>query len=113
MPTIQTQKFVRTPLYAEAVRVTEDNMADLAKWCSGDIRSTAVAKYIKVRVYRPLNDRQTQAFAGDWIVVVGKGFKVYPNSAFEKSFKPVVDVSDATGEVWVDWDIDANKPVEG
>jgi hypothetical protein len=44
--------------------------------------------YISVRVAYPINPRQTQAYLGDWVLKSGKSFKVYTNSAFEKSFIP-------------------------
>lgn len=90
---VQTQQFVRKSFPVEAVQVTPDNMKDVAKWCVGQIMSDGEKEghlsreYIKVRVAYPINERQTQAFLGDWVLKSGKSFKVYTNSAFEKSFE--------------------------
>ena len=91
---IQTKKFARKPFYVDAVQVTLDNMEEVASWCRGDVRKAensegdkTLVPYIKVRVHRPLTERQTQAFAGDWILYAGTGYKVYTQKAFEKSFE--------------------------
>ena len=96
---IETNKFARRPFYVDAVQVTAENIDAVAAWCQGDVRTfqtesnsegvTRSQQYVKVRVYRPLNDRQTQAFIGDWILYAGTGFKVYTPKAFEKSFELV------------------------
>lgn len=100
--TIETNKYARRPFYVDAVQVTEENMAEVAKWCQGDVMTDDKAltapelsgddhPYVKVRVHRPLTERQTKAFAGDWVLYAGTGFKVYTPKAFEKSFVAVTD----------------------
>lgn len=90
---MKTQKFVRKPFYVEGVQVTAENMAEVAKWCQGDIRGFKpggegeLTDYIKVRVLRPLNERQTMAFVGDWVLYAGTGYKVYTVKAFLHSFE--------------------------
>lgn len=99
---IETNKFARRPFYVDAVQVTEDNLNDVATWCQGDVRTTdmpegaAVENYVKVRVHRPLTERQTKAFIGDWVLYAGTGFKVYTTKAFEKSFEEVDEEFDHT-----------------
>lgn len=83
---IKTEKYVRKPLYVDAVQVTERNFKELAKWCMGDIQTDGTQQYIRVRVHTPRNARQTQAFVGDWILYTDKGYKVYSNAAFTESF---------------------------
>lgn len=91
---VETQKFARKPFIVDAVEVTDENLKDVAEWCGGDIRTQKERggrdedeHYIKVRVHRPLNDRQTKAFAGDWILYAGTGYKVYTARAFNNSFE--------------------------
>lgn len=93
-------KFARKPFYIDAVQVTDKNMTLIAEWCQGAVRVTKRdnkdgidEKYIKVRVHRPLNDRQTQAFVGDWVLYAGTGYKVYTNKAFINSFE-IVEVDE-------------------
>lgn len=93
-----TQKYVRKPLYVDAVQVTEANFSDIARWCFGEIgnidespvdRSQPVIptkQYIHVRVHNPKNSRQTKAFVGDWILYTERGYKVYTTKAFQANF---------------------------
>lgn len=90
------EKFSRKSFPVEAVQVTADNMAEVSRWCDGDIRTEDGVKYIKVRVHNPINERQTKAQVSDWVLYAGKGYKVYKDSAFKKSF-------DSN-----EWDLDRN-----
>lgn len=92
----KTAKYARKPFYIDAVQVTEENLEEVAKWCQGDVRTSAdssfgrkLDKYVKVRVHRPLNDRQTRAYVGDWVLYAGTGYKVYTPTAFANSFEAV------------------------
>lgn len=87
---ITTERFVRRIFYVDAVSVTEDNIADIAEWCKGTVKADGAHSYIKVRVDRPVNGRQTKAFIGDWVVFAGRGFKVYTQKAFANSFDKFV-----------------------
>jgi hypothetical protein len=96
-----TKKYVRKPLFVDAVQVTEQNFADIARWCFGEIgnidespvdRSADIQptkQYIHVRVHNPKNPRQTKAFVGDWILYTERGYKVYTTKAFQANFDPV------------------------
>lgn len=101
---IKTNKFARKPFYVDAVQVTAENMEAVAEWCMGDVQTTvkpegaAEEQYIKVRVHRPLTERQTKAFVGDWVLYAGTGFKVYTPRAFEKSFEKVVTLTKAQAD---------------
>lgn len=96
---VETLKFVRKPFYVDAVRVTSANMPEVAKWCGGAVRQAkpdgdvqqgrVPQKYVEVPVYMPMNDRQKMAFVGDWVLFAGKGYKVYTNPAFNKTFQAV------------------------
>lgn len=97
---MQVSKFVRKPFEVEAVQVTAENLADVATWCRGEVRSDVIGRteteltvetgspYVKVTVARALNEKQTKAFVGDWVLKAGTGFKVYTTKAFTKSFQP-------------------------
>lgn len=87
---MQTRKFTRKPFEVEAVQVTEDNYEEVAKWCQGEVViNEKEGDHIKVRVLRVLNDRQTKAFIGDWVLYAGTGYKVYTANAFKNSFDPL------------------------
>lgn len=101
---IDTQKFVRKPLYVDAVRVSVSNFDDIREWCRGKVEyepqdgqgpaKTKNKKYIKVWVLNPKHVRQTQAFVGDWLLYTEKGFKVYTNNAFRMAFEKVDDIAE-------------------
>jgi hypothetical protein len=88
---LNTVKYMRKPFEVDAVQVTVTNLAEVAEWCQGEVlaEGTPPAQYVKVNVERVLNDRQTKAFIGDWVLYAGQGFKVYTDRAFKKSFQAV------------------------
>lgn len=91
---LKTHKFARKPFYVDAVRVSENNIEEVAEWCKGKVETNEDGqKFIRVEVNRPLNERQTQAFIGDWVLFAGTGFKVYMPKAFDRSFEKVKHLS--------------------
>ena len=87
---IKTEKYDRRPLQVEGVQVTEGNMESVAAWCGGEVIPTKGPRgnYIKVPVIHPLNDSQTRAHVGSWVLFSEKGFKVYTERSFANSFNP-------------------------
>jgi len=95
-PIMQTKKYARKPFYVEAVQVTSENMAEVTAWAGGEIQEDQPrpghnnpSKFIFINVERALNERQTKAYVGDWVLKAGPGFKVYTNKAFLSSFEVV------------------------
>lgn len=92
---ISTQRYIRKPLYVDAVRITAANFEEIAAWCQGEIQQDDVPgkgtskKFIRVRVQNPKNPRQTKAFVGDWILYTETGYKVYTVKAFHAAFDKV------------------------
>lgn len=90
---ITTTKYVRKPLFVDAVRVTGANFEEIAAWCQGTIEQEEnrekgeIKKFIRVRVHNPKVPRQTQAFIGDWLLYTERGYKVYSSKAFHASFE--------------------------
>lgn len=99
---IETKKFVRKPLFIDAVRITNGNFDKIIEWCQGEIKEDQVPgqgspkKYIKVRVHNPKNPRQTKAFVGDWLLYTERGYKVYTNKAFRASFDELVEETNSS-----------------
>ncbi len=89
---IETQKYIRKPLYVEAVRISTANFNEIVSWCQGEVQQEedpakgTIKKFIKVRVHNPKNPRQTRAYIGDWLLYTERGYKVYTNKAFHTSF---------------------------
>src|SRR3954470_2523842 len=89
---VETARYIRKPLYVDAVRITVANFDEVSSWCEGEVLQDEVPgkgttkKYIKVEVHNPKNVRQTKAFVGDWLLYTERGYKVYTNKAFHESF---------------------------
>jgi hypothetical protein len=108
---VKTESYQRKPFFVEGVQVTDENLEAVADWCGGEIRtqhtmSDGDKRYIKVRVHHPISERQTKAYAGDWVLFSGNGYKVYTDAAFVKTFihydADAVDVHDPNQEVLVE-----------
>ena len=88
---IKIEQFRRKTFDVDAVQVTPDNIHDVAAWCGGDVRTEQQkgksVKFIKVRVYKALDDEQTKAFVGNFVVYMGSGYKVYKYNAFMRTFE--------------------------
>jgi hypothetical protein len=127
MTDLEIKTYFRKSFDVKAVQVTADNIHQVAKWCGGEVRKTShsdpkkVRKYIQVTVIRAINDKQTQAFIGDWVLCTKSGFKVYVDKAFNESFeipdppveteveveaKPLRDtnLNSGSGQFWVSED---------
>jgi len=98
---MQISPLIRKSFPAEGVQVTKENFLDVAEWCGGVVKSREGVAYIKVDVIRPINERQTEAVIGDWVIKVGHGFKVFTIESFDRSFEvlpvkepdqPIVDL---------------------
>lgn len=111
---LQIADYVRKPFAVQAVEVTAENIHEVAKWCGGKVKESNLTKtggreghqeYIKVPVNKPLNDRQTRAYYGDWVLLPKEGqgvdgFKVYTPKAFAGSFeKQVQDMLETVGRM--------------
>lgn len=93
-------KYVRKPLYVDAIRVTKENFEEVLEWCQGDLGSANGIEpddvpvnpdrhYIRIRVHNPQTPRQTKAFVGDWILYTPRGYKIYTDKAFSENFDRV------------------------
>lgn len=100
---VNTQRYIRKPLYVDAVQITAENFDEVAAWCQGTVETEDQGphrgeKFIRVRVQHPKSPRQTQAFVDDWILYTDRGYKVYTNKAFTLSFDKVVSGSKEASE---------------
>lgn len=88
---MELKQYGRKDFTVDGVQVTADNMQDVADWCGGSVEEQAskgsTEKFVKVPVHRPLNEKQTKGFIGDWVLQSPTGFKVYTDRAFENSFE--------------------------
>jgi hypothetical protein len=90
---IQPKQYARKVTYVTAIQVTPANISEVAEWCKGVIEGSAEGNpaeyFIRVKVFRAANERQTQAFVGDWVLKTmpnKDSFKVWTNPAFFQHF---------------------------
>lgn len=101
---LKVEKYQRKTFDVDAVQVTADNLELVASWCGGSIITEQVAneedallpappkRYVLVPVAKPLNKRQTEAYIGDWVLWADRGFKVYGEKPFSRSFNKSKDI---------------------
>jgi hypothetical protein len=85
--TVVTKTYTRKSFDVQAVEVTAENIKAVAAWCDGQVIGRE-KPFIKVKTLNPMNDKQTKAYIGDYVLYSGKGYKVYTKKAFEGSFRP-------------------------
>jgi len=84
---LDIKRYTHVPLFVQAVQVTPENIFEIAGWCDGTVKTDSDGKtYIMVATIRPLRERQTQAYVGDWVLKTDVGLKVYTNTAFKRGF---------------------------
>lgn len=86
---METQRYMRKPVLVEAVRVTDENIVEVAKWLGAVIEFEPGERqraYIVLNVKHPMYPRQKQAFVGDWVLKNDNGVKGFSDKAFLKSF---------------------------
>jgi hypothetical protein len=101
---LKFEKYIRKPFAVDAIEVTRENIREVARWCGGKVERhrrrdygyrEGFDQYIKVEVRKPLSERQTRAYYGDWILAAEQGtstsFKVYTQPAFSASFQKAVE----------------------
>ena len=84
---LKATTYWRKTYSVEAIRITENNILEVAEACAGDYddrpnafamdRSTPVPHIVLTR---------SMAFIGDWVVKVGDLWKVYTHEEFMRSF---------------------------
>lgn len=89
---IEPTTFKRRTFRVQAVRVTKENMRDLAEWCGGELARTLdenYRDYISVPVGQ-VNGRVrlARAYVGNWItrLTEANNFRVYKDSSFTEAF---------------------------
>lgn len=93
---METTKYVRKPLYVDAVQVSVQNFGEIAEWTRGTVVNTngtqvealnPSEQFIQLQVSNPRSIRETKAYVGDWVCVGEKGgFKIYLEKAFKFTF---------------------------
>jgi len=99
---IVTATYERRTFRVQAIRVTAENIQEVAEWCDGTIKDADLpatnAAYIRVPAY---NRNPTRARIGDWITRLGDStnFRVYQNKTFLQAFREIFDEQKRYAEV--------------
>lgn len=92
---MKIEHLIRKPFRADAVRVTKENLMQVASWCGGEIgKFNNDEKFVKVNVRNALREDYTRAKVGDWIIRTTKtgrpdSFKVYKHHVVLRNFMEV------------------------
>lgn len=80
--------YYRKPSKVEAVRLTEDNLEEVAQWCDGAIKGTKLPRNLQVvEVWNPRIDMEVIAYVGSWLVKDSvMGFCVVKDEDFTKVY---------------------------
>ena len=85
---MEIKKARRKTFEVSYVKVTAENMQEVAEWCGGSIVTPDEGgKYIHVTDKGVMNARQKKAFVGDLVLKNGNQFKSFTKSSFKKSFE--------------------------
>lgn len=111
------ETYARKSFPVGAVQATEENLQEIAEWCGGEVQkqetkiknAIKIEEFVRVPVKNPLNEKQTRAYIGDWVLVVDDSYKVYTDRAFKKSFEKVRVITNAESKATLEADIAAEK----
>ena len=101
---MEFEEFIRKPFVVEAVRVTEENIADIAEYV-GDLREYNGQTYI--RVDRRLVPKVARVEPGFWMTRMGDNIRCYSDEIFRAQFTHI------TPEVksWIEYLEQEGEPV--
>jgi hypothetical protein len=92
---ISTERFTRKTFTVEAVRVTSENIHELAAQVKGEVRDAGTLAwdgpnkklYIDLVVWRHGRDQRAMAFLGDWVTISpSNNLEVYAHKRFKSTF---------------------------
>lgn len=120
MSQIEIKKYISKPTTVEAIQITKDNMAEVADWCAGEVRTHKdehgkIEKYVKVKVWRAQSEKLSQGFIGNWVLKRGTGYKVYTDKAFKSGYTdgasiPMVEDGDVNEAIFDSMVLERTKP---
>lgn len=89
--TLEIKDGHRKPFDIKYVQVTEENISDVKEWCGGVVGGEGSDVFVKVIDKNAINQRQTKAFIGDYMVwsEESKSYKAFGKKSFHKAFATV------------------------
>lgn len=88
---VEFETYDRRTFEIQAIRITNENMQDIAEMCMGGIgrpTSEDVRPYVNVPVMIDKRVVRQKAHVGDYLTYNGKEFKVYTKKSFAAAFVP-------------------------
>ena len=79
-------QYISRPTRIEAMQVSLENLAEVAKWCGGHPRGECIRFAKPKHLRKPNADNLHYAIVGDYVVKTIYGFDVLKSVAFEKRF---------------------------
>lgn len=121
---IRPELWTRNSFDVGAVRITEENIREVATWCGGTVAKTLTDNpklYVCVgtKVHNQLRD--TKAHIGDWIINVDGEYKHYRDRQFRQAYQSKAAKREAVLEMVreamsaqeeEDWGFDKDRMIE-
>lgn len=102
MPVV-TATYERKTFRVEAVRVTSENLEEIAEWCGGRVIPERIG-YSRTFVQIPIGHNGLNvihAFVGNWVtcLVKTKSFRVYKEKSFLEAFRGIMSETEKYAKV--------------
>lgn len=92
--TAELQTYERKSFQVKAIRVTSENISEIAKWTGGDLTDTDLPATNAAIVHVPTvqvngREQKEKAHIGDWVTCLADSpnFRVYRNKTFLQAFQ--------------------------
>lgn len=86
---MQFNKYVRRPFGVDAIEITEENIAEAAKFIGTVDKKEDGTSFIEVD--RRLIPNLFRVYPGFFLVKMGNNMRCYSPKVFKKQFEPVID----------------------
>lgn len=102
---VVTATYERKTFRVEAVRVTSDNMEEVAEWCGGRVVNTDGFGYGRKHVQVPTGkggESIAHAYIGNWVtcLVKAQSFRVYKEKSFLEAFSSIMSETERFAKVY-------------
>jgi hypothetical protein len=89
---MDTKKARKKSFDVDYVEVTEANIEEVAVWCGGRVIGSDKDRYIKIIDKGALNERQTKAYLGDFVVHHARAntYRTFNKKNFWRTFEEIV-----------------------
>lgn len=87
---LKIESWRKIPTTVEAVKVTFDNLDEVARWCRGEVLISDNTPYVRVPIPKNSTENQGRAYSGKWVIKLDKNkWRVFTDVAFRRGFEQV------------------------